>query len=382
MAGSPPLIPPPGGKKAKDLVDAYLKCVDEDIYEGKSANEEENRRKWTTSQEKRRDYFKAIPKQDLVIVAEDEARHTAWKELNIKHERAQLHSIIHDIALADKTLETIRLAEHKVSTELAELDPRVAPAPDVEKNVQLIKRMMNAAPRIAYEVLDDAQPALERSFYLACDQLRDQIVRIEKQITKEAIEECLARALKPESWEKMVEHFRMTDAPRAALEESIELAETRAELQAVKQDLQREKDRADDNAELYATAEEGKREEKVQREEAERKLAHEEYARQRTESNLRNAEALIQEQKSKLRGKENVEAELAQLRPLLDSVSEEKRELERKLAAADSDKQSAQESAEAKLVAVEKALREEYEGKLEAAKQEAALGLTNAGLQA
>ncbi|KAG6999581.1 hypothetical protein G7Y79_00034g070040 [Physcia stellaris] len=340
MATRLPLILPPGGKRAKSLVDEYLECVEEGVYEGVSADEEENRRRWTTSQEKRRKYFKAIPKEDLADIARDGTRHAAWQKLHIKHELAQQRNIIRDIRLGQKSLEEVRRAKDHFSERLAELDPRIAVAPgsDMEKHVQLIKRMMSAMPRIAIEVLEDAQPALKRDFHLACDQLRDKIAAIEEHVTEGAIDECLARVLMPESWDQMVEHFRMTNAPKAALEESLELADIRLELAAVKQDLELQRDRADENAE---------------------RLANEKFTREQTESSLSNAEALLQEQKSELRDLKKVEAELADVRQAFDSECEEKRELNRKLAASISDKRSAQEAAEEKLAVVEKALWDE-----------------------
>lgn len=378
MAAPLPFIPPPGGVKAKAQVDEYLQCAEEGSFEGKSADEEENRRQWTTSQEKRRNYFKAIPKEDLVLVAEDDTRHAAWKEVNIRHERAQLRQIVHELALGDKSREAIRLAKQDFSAPLAELDPRVAPDVNVQKDVQLVKRLMDAQPRVAFELLKDAQPAFEENFYVACDQLHDEIAAIEKNVTKGAIDECLARVLLPESWNQMLEHVRMTNAPQAALEESLELADIRKELASVKEALQSESDRADQNADLHATAEEQIRAEKVQREETERKLALETSARELKERDLADAETLVREQKTKLRDLEKVQAELAEVREAFNSESEEKSELKQKLDTAISEKQSAHEAAEAKVAAVEKALREEYDGKLTAAKQEADLGLSNA----
>ena len=170
----------------------------------------------------------------------------------------------------------------------------------------------------------------------------------------------------------------MTNAPQAAMEESIELADIRKELASVKEALQSQSDRADRNAELHATAEEQLRAEQAQREETERKLALETSARELKEGDLAHAETLVREQKSKLRDLERVQAELTEAREAFNSESEAKSELKQKLDTAISEKQSAHEAAEARLAAVEKALREGYEGKLAAAKQEADLGLRNA----
>lgn len=115
-------IPCPGGKKAQSLVDEYLKCVDEGIYEKVSANEEEARRQWTASQEKRRKLFEAIPTEDLVNVARDGARHAAWQKSNIEHERAQLRQIIQDMQSGEESLEKVRRAKEHLSERLAELD--------------------------------------------------------------------------------------------------------------------------------------------------------------------------------------------------------------------------------------------------------------------
>ena len=146
----------PGSVKAKAQVDEYLKCTEEGSLEGKSADEEENRRRWTTSQEKRRKYFKAIPKEDLGLVAEDKTRHAVWKEINVRHERAQLRQMIQKLALGVKSREAIRLDRHDFSAPLAELDPRTGPDVNVQKDAQLVQRLMDVQLRVALEVLEDA----------------------------------------------------------------------------------------------------------------------------------------------------------------------------------------------------------------------------------
>ena len=310
----------PSGRKVKSDVDEYKKCIEEDEIEGISGKVAQRQR--SDLQKKQQALFEKIPKQDLLVIAQDQAKQAQWIEAHIKYEQSALRGILEELDLGQRARDALKVGNETLMSRLGLLDSKTA-APiedeDVDLAVTSIRKLMMTMPRVASIVLKDVAPEVQDSIVRQCDEIRRTIQEIRTYVRAEAIKDCENRLFSPHNMNVLVELVQRRDAPQAALRESEELANLRLELlnlneevaSYIAKDTKQKVANDNDRAALEN--------EKEAKQTAEHKLESVKADEQQAKSHLAAARQEIQQLKGQLFEEQKVEAVKERLEHDLDS---------------------------------------------------------------